>query len=173
MGTAPSPPAPTQQFSGSVDCAVKILRSEGLSGLYKGLGVTALRELPSIGVYFTVYKLLREHVDRALGGGWETTSTIVSGGVAGCCSWFVVYPLDVIKTNIQVNGFVSTGAAGGAASDGGGGIFSTGSLIYRRQGLRGFFRGLGPTMMRAFPVNGITFLMYEKLKKLSGLHDAT
>jgi hypothetical protein len=26
-----------------------------------------------------------------------------------------VYPLDVIKTNIQVNGFVSTGAAGGAS----------------------------------------------------------
>lgn len=157
---------PVQQFSGSVDCALKIFKSEGISGMYRGFSVTALRELPSIGVYFTVYKFLRERIDKALGSGWQTSSTVVSGGLAGCCSWSVVYPLDVIKTNIQVNRFISIGSA---AKEGG--IVDTAALLYQRNGPKAFFRGIGPTMMRAFPVNGITFLCYEKLKTISGLYE--
>ena len=33
--------------------------------------------------------------------------------------------------------------------------------IYRTLGIRGFFRGFGPTMARAFPANAATFMAYE------------
>lgn len=34
---------------------------------------------------------------------------------------------------------------------------------YRENGARFFFRGLGTTLLRAVPVNGVTFLVYEKV----------
>jgi len=155
--------APKKQFKGSLDCGIKIFQNEGIAGLYKGFSVTALRELPSIGVYFSVYRFLRERIDERLGPAWQTTSTVVAGGLAGCCSWFVVYPLDVIKTNIQVHSFISGGNQGG--------IVQTARALYQKSGYQTFYRGIGPTMMRAFPVNGITFLCYENLKKAAGLYD--
>jgi Mitochondrial carrier protein len=33
--------------------------------------------------------------------------------------------------------------------------------IYKSQGLAGFFRGLGPTLLRAFPVNASAIFVYE------------
>lgn len=33
--------------------------------------------------------------------------------------------------------------------------------IYTRDGLRGFFRGLGPCFLRAFPVNASAIFVYE------------
>ena len=154
---------PKKQFKGSIDCGIKIFQNEGITGLYKGFSVTALRELPSIGVYFSVYRFLREQIDERLGPAWQTTSTVVAGGLAGCCSWSVVYPLDVIKTNIQVHSFISGGNQGG--------ILQTARALYQKSGYQTFYRGIGPTMMRAFPVNGITFLCYENLKKAAGLYD--
>ena len=154
---------PKKQFKGSIDCGIKIFQNEGITGLYKGFSVTALRELPSIGVYFSVYRFLREQIDERLGPAWQTTSTVVAGGFAGCCSWSVVYPLDVIKTNIQVHSFISGSNQGG--------ILQTARALYQKSGYQTFYRGIGPTMMRAFPVNGITFLCYENLKKAAGLYD--
>lgn len=29
---------------------------------------------------------------------------MLSGGIAGCCFWGSMYPIDVIKARIQVNG---------------------------------------------------------------------
>ena len=33
--------------------------------------------------------------------------------------------------------------------------------IYACEGVGGFFRGLGPVVARAFPVNGATFVAFE------------
>lgn len=35
------------------------------------------------------------------------------------------------------------------------------------QGVRGFFRGLSTSLLRAFPVNAVTFLGYEAVLKLA------
>lgn len=53
----------TRQFTGTLDCARQILRSEGVGGFFKGFGVTALREVPSLGIYFTTYKQLSKAME--------------------------------------------------------------------------------------------------------------
>lgn len=156
-------PEHQRQFSGSVDCAYKIFSREGFRGMYKGLFVTAMRELPSIGCYFTVYKLMRENMDGRLPG-WPVVSTLIAGGLAGCASWSVVYPLDVIKTNIQVSQRFAKGQLTAPP-----GILETAQRLYGQGGPGAFFRGIAPTLLRAFPVNGITFLVYERLKREAGL----
>ena len=38
--------------------------------------------------------------------------------------------------------------------------------VYREAGVRGFYRGLFPAILRAFPANGANFLGYELVRGL-------
>jgi solute carrier family 25 carnitine/acylcarnitine transporter 20/29 len=144
-------------YKGPVDCTQQIIKSHGVfRGLYRGWTVTAWREVPAFGLYFTSYDFLKEHITAALhkrqGQGWDQPwiASGLSGGVSGCITWLAVYPFDFIKSRIQT-----------APLDCNRGIWATGQNILREGGLRLMFRGLGVTLMRAFPVNGVIFPVYE------------
>ena len=47
-------------------------------------------------------------------------------------------------------------------------FFATARYIYSRDGLAGFYRGLGPCILRAFPVNACAFFVYEGTMRLLG-----
>jgi solute carrier family 25 carnitine/acylcarnitine transporter 20/29 len=152
-------PGIPRKYSGTIDCATQVLNEGGIRGFYKGFSATALREVPSLGVYFTTYKWCSLQFQR-LEEDYEwispTFGTVMAGGAAGGMSWLTVYPFDVIKTRIQTMPATETDV----------GIISVGKKLYAEYGTKVFFRGLSTTMARAFPVNGITFLVYEKLKIL-------
>ena len=67
--------------------------------------------------------------------------------------WSAFYPADTVKTEMQTR---QTGSAPAKS------FFSTFRDIYRASGLRGLYRGLTPTLMRAMPANAAVFLVYEK-----------
>ena len=71
-------------------------------------------------------------------------SPFVAGGMAGTLEWAVVMPLDTIKTKYTV-------AAAGTT------VRAVVAGCWREGGLRGFYRGLLPTMLRAFPANGAAY----------------
>lgn len=150
--------APTKlQYSGTVDCAVKIFQKEGYRGLYKGFAVTAMREIPSIGVYFTSYKWSSKQIQQNIPILGEITATALAGAVAGICSWLLVYPIDVVKTYIQTSELKGASTARVVVD------------LARTRGWQYFFKGLSPTLLRAAPVNAITFLCYEEFRGMSGL----
>jgi solute carrier family 25 carnitine/acylcarnitine transporter 20/29 len=43
--------------------------------------------------------------------------------------------------------------------------------IYTQDGFRGFFRGLGPTFLRAFPVNASAFFVFEAILRVLGAEE--
>ena len=195
-------------YGGNMDCINQVYRSEGIAGLYKGFGVTALREVPAFGVYFFVYRytlaLMSSTKSRSTvatipavkdsaalqplslsssvlydtsavvddmfvssASNARTTppadtvdnegpglSTLVAGGLAGCASWLLIYPVDVIKSHVQTG----SSSASQVAVD-----------LYRRHGVSVFTRGLGVTMLRAFPVNAAVFYALETLKMKMGI----
>ena len=75
--------------------------------------------------------------------------SLFAGGVSGILTWLVNYPIDVIKSRIQADGTQGRHAYSG--------FLDCGRQIYRSEGVRGFKRGLGVTLVRAFPVNAVTF----------------
>jgi hypothetical protein len=80
-------------------------------------------------------------------------SSVVAGGITGALTWGLIYPLDMIKTRIQtmpLNTPLSELSVARVASD-----------IIKTQGTRALFRGMGVTLLRAFPVNGTIFPVYE------------
>ncbi|XP_058755965.1 nicotinamide adenine dinucleotide transporter 1, chloroplastic-like [Vicia villosa] len=85
-----------------------------------------------------------------------------AGAAAGVIAATFVCPLDVIKTRFQVG--TPQLATNGRVR----GSLIVGSLeqIYHKEGLRGMYRGLAPTVMALLPNWAVYFTVYEQLKKL-------
>jgi len=142
----------------TVDEVQRIHRREGFRGFYKGFNVTACREIPSMGLYFLTYKKCREGLSscRYIS---NDVAIAVAGGCAGCASWIAIYPLDVIKTNIQLTPFASSNSTPRRNA------VQVALTMYRKHGLSVFYRGVGVCTLRAIPVNCVTFYVYEYLKQ--------
>ncbi|XP_043719648.1 nicotinamide adenine dinucleotide transporter 1, chloroplastic-like isoform X1 [Telopea speciosissima] len=85
-----------------------------------------------------------------------------AGAAAGVIAATFVCPLDVIKTRFQVHGLPKL--ANGHMK----GSLIVGSLeqIFRKEGLRGMYRGLSPSVLALLPNWAVYFTMYEQLKSL-------
>lgn len=71
------------------------------------------------------------------------------GGLSGEMLWLASYPLDVVKSKMQTDGFGETMRYRNMRD-----CFAQ---TWRAEGLRGFWRGIGPTLVRALPVSAGTF----------------
>ena len=83
--------------------------------------------------------------------------TIIAGGVGGFSLWAACYPVDVVKTRMQV--FENIGGKPLT-------VIQVIQMLAREGGLSAFYRGIGPTLFRSFPANGALFLSYEYSKQL-------
>ena len=88
---------------------------------------------------------------------WQQMS---AGAVAGMAYNFVFYPADTIKSRMQTEETKGFGAKSN--------FVTTGTSLWREQGLRGFYRGCGITVLRAAPSSAIIFSIYEGLRRHFG-----
>lgn len=135
------------KFKGPIDCLAHIYRCEGIRGVFKGLNVTALRDVPGFATYFVSYEyLMRQKKNPGI------LYTLFAGGLAGMCSWLLTIPIDVIKSRIQVDGMTGDRPAYN-------GMIDCFRKSYQTEGNAVFTRGLGSTLLRAFPMNAVCFLV--------------
>lgn len=87
-----------------------------------------------------------------------------AGAAAGVIAATFVCPLDVIKTRFQVHGLPRLGNGSVRGS------LIVGSLeqIFQKEGLRGMYRGLSPTILALLPNWAVYFTIYEQFKGLLG-----
>jgi solute carrier family 25 folate transporter 32 len=90
-----------------------------------------------------------------------------AGASAGMLAATFVCPLDVIKTRFQVHGLprLATGTAGGSL------IVGSLKQIFHKEGLRGMYRGLSPTVLALLPNWAVYFTIYDHLKNHLGSDD--
>lgn len=140
-------------YSGAADCLKKIYHAEGLRGVGRGFNITVIREIPAFGIYFVSYEYMTRKFTPEGAKHCPMIGLLMAGGLAGCCSWFSNYPVDVIKTRIQADG-----------------VYMDGKFHYKYTGYKDcvkkslaeegwsfLYRGLTPTLLRAFPTNAATF----------------
>ncbi|KAG7962337.1 hypothetical protein I3843_09G062100 [Carya illinoinensis] len=159
----------SSRYGSPLDCALKTIKTEGVTGIFRGVCTTLLRESAGNAVFFSVYEYVRYYMHSRLKAASSDHSHlidvgigIVSGGLGGVAFWSAVLPLDVAKTIIQTAPDKSSSRN----------PFQILSSIYRRAGFKGCYTGLGPTIVRAFPANAAAIVTWELAIKILGIkHD--
>lgn len=109
-----------------------------INEIYRGIGATLCRESIGFTIYFKIYSLLKEK-------NMSSIRIIINGALSGAIAWSIIYPFDVIKSNIQ---------SGNNISD-----------LYKDNGIRYLYRGFPLSLLRAVPLHAGVFLGYEMSKK--------
>jgi len=94
----------------------------------------------------------------------------ISGAIGGFTSGIVTCPLDVIKTKLQAQGGYTPIDKGRHAGHPKmyNGLIGTGKVIWREEGIRGMYRGLGPIVMGYLPTWAVWFTVYNEAKVVIG-----
>ena len=137
---------------------LRVFQSVGLRHMYSGISATIIREVGTFGIFFPMNEYNKALIatglsgrrhgqieSRELGVGWR----IAAAWVAGVCCWLPVYPIDVIKTWMQLH---PTKFAN---------IFACARYLAKNEGSKVFWRGLSPCLLRAGPAYSAQYLVYE------------
>ncbi len=124
------------------------LKKMNISRLYNGLGATCFRTVSYYLCFFPIYTRSIDLISLITKRSKSKQNLIdysIAGGLSGAATWGIVYPMDVIKCNQQLNEKKIS-------------IASIAKILYRNKGFRGFYAGFTPTILRSFPANaGLIF----------------
>ena len=143
-------------YKGPLDCFKRIYQAHGIRGIYHGLGATIFFR-SFFFFWWGSYDILTRYI---------STSTHLStpavnfwaGGLSAQIYWLTAYPADVVKQRIMTDPL--------------GGVLNDGERRYRgwkdaardimvKDGLRGYWRGFVPCILRAFPANAMALVAFE------------
>lgn len=116
------------------------------------------------GTYYTLKRLAKDYnllTDEATGEE-RVSVNILCAGVAGAVSSAIANPTDVLKVRMQVNG--SNGVGGEGRLQKNKNLFRSFQEIYRYEGVRGLWRGVGPTAQRAVVIAAVELPVYDFCK---------
>ncbi|CAL9195367.1 unnamed protein product [Musa hybrid cultivar] len=147
----------------------KILQTEGLLGFYRGNGASVARIVPYAALHFMAYEQYRRWIILCFPNiGKGPVLDLISGSIAGGTAVIFTYPLDLVRTKLayQVVGSSRVKNRGSYHSSEHvyRGILDCILKMYRKNGLRGLYRGVGPSLYGIFPYSGLKFYFYEELK---------
>ncbi|XP_076312583.1 kidney mitochondrial carrier protein 1-like [Tachypleus tridentatus] len=149
------------KYRGMVHALMRISKEEGVKALYSGIAPALLRQATygtiKIGIYYSLKNaLIRDAHDETL------LKNVVCGVIAGVISSSIANPTDVLKVRMQAQHHQYAKK----------GMFNCFVNIYKNEGIRGLWKGVGPTAQRAAIVVGVELPVYDITKKnliLSGL----
>lgn len=146
----------TNNYTGSLDACMKILRSEGPMGLYMGLVPTIAKQATNQAVRFPVQFLVKN----AMTGGDKSLERNplyngAAGAAAGAVSVLLTMPQDTIKTRMQ----------GEEAKKLYKGTLDCAQQILKNDGIMFFYSGTWPRMIRVSLDVAITFAIFPVLGK--------
>ena len=140
-----------------------IWREEGPKGFFQGLGAGVGQVVPYMGIFFSTYEALRSplaSLSLPFGIGDAT-----AGVAASVLAKTGVFPLDLIRKRLQVQGPTRTRYVGMIPVYGNG-IWKTGKSIVARERWTGLYRGLGVGLVKSAPASAITMWTYERVLRI-------
>ncbi|WVR09243.1 hypothetical protein IAU60_006307 [Kwoniella sp. DSM 27419] len=138
------------------------------NGIMRGYWVTVIREIPAYAGFYAGYETSKRYFAKKYApGAVPVWATLTSGAIGGVAYWVACYPLDIIKSRVQLAKAPPT--RGGWAS--GGYVGREFRAIVAEGGTKALFRGIAPSLLRAVPAAGATFAAYEAAKDYILKHD--
>eukprot|EP00566_Odontella_aurita_P010740 CAMPEP_0113539028 /NCGR_PEP_ID=MMETSP0015_2-20120614/7697_1 /TAXON_ID=2838 /ORGANISM="Odontella" /LENGTH=381 /DNA_ID=CAMNT_0000438675 /DNA_START=354 /DNA_END=1499 /DNA_ORIENTATION=- /assembly_acc=CAM_ASM_000160 len=163
--------------------AFKIIRTEGVTALWKGNLVTMIRVFPYSGIQFMIFDRIKMHFirkhdhersqwlvetrphedegERPKRWGLSPSESLISGSLAGAVSVCCTYPLDLTRAQLAVLR-KKRSACGKNIHQSFPTVFANN---YKKGGMVGLYRGITPTLLGILPYSGIAFTINEQAKR--------
>ncbi len=128
-----------------------ILKSEGIAGLYRGIGAMGLGAGPAHAVYFSVYEICK----KSFSGGDlnDSVAHAASGVCATVASDAVFTPMDVVKQRLQLSNSPYKG------------VWDCVKRVLSEEGFGAFYASYRTTVLMNAPFTAVHFATYEAVKK--------
>jgi solute carrier family 25 2-oxodicarboxylate transporter 21 len=147
------------RYRNTADCLVQTVRSEGMLALYRGIEPQMWRNAAWNGTYFAVIGSVRVlfPASRDQSKASQLSVAFASGLVGGGVGTLLNTPLDVVKSRMQ-------NQVGSDLQY----RWTLPSLvaIWRAEGTRALYKGLGPRLLRLGPGGGIMIVVFDVVSEL-------
>ncbi|XP_020279969.1 calcium-binding mitochondrial carrier protein Aralar1 isoform X1 [Pseudomyrmex gracilis] len=138
-------------YKNSFDCFKKVIRHEGIFGLYRGLMPQLMGVAPEKAIKLTVNDFVRDKFMNK-NGNIPLYGEIISGACAGGSQVIFTNPLEIVKIRLQVAGEIAGGSKVRAWT------------VVKELGLFGLYKGARACFLRDIPFSAIYFPMYSHTK---------
>ena len=181
-------------YKGFTHALGDIFKTEGVKGLYKGIG-PSLFLISHGALQFAAYEKLKRwrsvdvlNADSIDEDGTKMESPVQSGTTqttqktippsAFECAWLGIasklfastatYPSQVVRSRMQQRGFGDGDFGKKNATPRYASFAKSLSEIVRREGVGGLYKGMVPNVLRTLPSSGVTFMVYEGVNSWIG-----
>ncbi|CAO3636841.1 unnamed protein product [Cunninghamella blakesleeana] len=161
----------TKHYTSIFQATRSIYSIEGIKGFYPGIYPAIIQIMPYMGLLFasydglaTAFKKLRD--DDLLSKQYKSTHDMLSGAISGIFSKTAVYPIDVVRKRLQVQGPYLSNYVVQSTKYTTESWFQCMKSIAKQEGFRSLYKGLIPSLVKVAPANAVTFLVFEETKKL-------
>jgi len=146
-----------REFNGLGDCLVKIFKSDGLGGLYKGFGVSVQGIIIYRAAFFGLYDTAKGMLPDP-----KSAGLLVSWAIAQCVttvSGIISYPFDTVRRRLMMQ----SGRKGAE-------VMYTGTIdcwkkIAKNEGTGAFFKGAFSNVLRGTG-GALVLVLYDEIKVL-------
>ncbi|KAG1678126.1 Calcium-binding mitochondrial carrier protein Aralar1 [Nymphon striatum] len=139
-------------YKNSLDCLKKVIRHEGIPGLYRGLGPQIIGVAPEKAIKLTVNDFFRDKLSNEKGE-LPLWAGYAAGGIAGASQVVFTNPLEIVKIRLQVAGEITGGPKISALG------------VIKDLGFFGLYKGARACLLRDIPFSAIYFPVYAAGKE--------
>ncbi|MCL4123586.1 UNVERIFIED_CONTAM: hypothetical protein GTU68_003129 [Idotea baltica] len=140
-------------YRNSFDCFKKVIRHEGLTGLYRGLVPQLIGVAPEKAIKLTMNDFMRDKLTDKKGK-IPIWAEVIAGGCAGGSQVVFTNPLEIVKIRLQVAGEIATAKKISAVN------------VIKDLGFMGLYKGARACFLRDIPFSMIYFPVYAHSKTL-------
>ena len=157
----------TGRWLGVVHAGRRIIREQGVLGLFQGHSATLLRIFPYAAIKYMAYDTLHSMLMPTSGD--ETPQRLfLAGSLSGVLSVFVTYPLELVRVRLAFD--TRNTPYAGSLSNIVRKIYTEGTAgsqtLLERYPIFKFYRGFSATVMGMIPYAGTSFLVFGRCKAL-------
>uniref|UniRef100_A0A914BUP8 EF-hand domain-containing protein n=1 Tax=Acrobeloides nanus TaxID=290746 RepID=A0A914BUP8_9BILA len=137
-------------YKNSLDCFKKVVKFEGVMGLYRGLLPQIIGVAPEKAIKLTMNDFVRDKFTED--GRISLIGEIIAGGSGGASQVVFTNPLEIVKIRLQVAGEIAHGPKVN--------VFT----VLKELGFKGLYKGAQACFLRDVPFSAIYFPTYAHAK---------
>eukprot|EP00775_Hariotina_reticulata_P011121 gene11121-11275_t len=148
--------ASLKPYTGTFNALARITREEGFRGLYSGLA-PSMAGICHVAIQFPLYEAAKVHAAAQRGVRTDeltASELVMTSAFSKMVASTITYPHEVIRSYMHVTG-----------SGPWNGLSEACGVIFREDGLRGFYRGCATNLLRTTPAAALTFTSFELIAR--------